>query len=157
MPSLPKRRRPAKRILILPDETTIGFVTCCTKGRVPWLADERCHTILSGIWKSADAWLVGRYVIMPDHVHLFASPGNLNISLDDWIQYWKSLATKAIAEQDKRWQRDSWHRRLRCGDSYSAKWLYARENPVRKGLVGKPEDWPFQGELYALRWWENRR
>src|SRR5256885_6005252 len=25
-------------------------------------------------WKTADHWLVGRYVIMPDHIHLFCAP-----------------------------------------------------------------------------------
>jgi hypothetical protein len=39
---------------------------------------------------------------------------------------------------------------LRSGESYSQKWDYVRENPVRAGLVSTFEDWPWQGEIEAL-------
>jgi hypothetical protein len=28
-------------------------------------------------------------------------------------------------------------------------------NPVRAGLVSRPEEWPYQGELNVLEWREN--
>ena len=31
--------------------------------------------------------------------------------------------------------------------SYSQKWEYVSENPVRARLVEKFDDWPFQGEI----------
>lgn len=39
---------------------------------------------------------------------------------------------------------------IRHGESYSEKWEYVRQNPVRAGLVGTPEDWPWQGEIMAI-------
>jgi len=33
---------------------------------------------------------VGRYVVMPDHIHLFAAPGELQEPLENWIRFWKS-------------------------------------------------------------------
>jgi REP element-mobilizing transposase RayT len=39
--------------------------------------------------------LVGYYLLMPDHLHLFAAPHNLNIPLNRWMTYWKRLFTVA--------------------------------------------------------------
>jgi hypothetical protein len=41
---------------------------------------------------------------------------------------------------------------LRRSESYTDKWNYVRENPMREGLVPKPEDWPYQGMLNVLPW-----
>jgi hypothetical protein len=37
-------------------------------------------------------------------------------------------------------------------DSYSEKWYYVRNNPVRASLVEHADNWPFQGELEILFW-----
>ncbi|PYI92762.1 MAG: hypothetical protein DME97_08025 [Verrucomicrobia bacterium] len=50
----------------------IVFVTVCTKDRKPLLANAEMHEILRESWQLAERWLVGRYVIMPDHIHCFA-------------------------------------------------------------------------------------
>jgi len=39
---------------------------------------------------------------------------------------------------------------LRSSESYSQKWDYVRENPVRAGLVANADDWPWQGEVESL-------
>src|SRR5437588_8439357 len=53
-------------------------------------------------------WLVGRYVVMPDHVHFFCAPNGVDIpSLERWMQYWKTIVTKTIgAKKGEVWQRD---------------------------------------------------
>ncbi len=43
-----------------------------------------------------------------------------------------------------RWQRDFFEHRLRSDESLDAKAGYILENPVRAGLVAKPEDWPYR-------------
>jgi hypothetical protein len=35
---------------------------------------------------------------------------------------------------------------------YEEKLAYVRENPLRKKLVEKAEDWPYQGRIYDLQW-----
>jgi REP element-mobilizing transposase RayT len=99
-------------------------------------------------------WLVGRFVIMPDHIHLFCAPSALDgPSLDRWMRFWKSLATSSMgAKAGTVWQRHHWDRQLRSGESYDDKWEYVRSNPVRHGYVVNADDWPFQGELNELRW-----
>ena len=89
---------------------------------------------------------------MPDHIHLFAAPGVPDLPLENWVRYWKSQFTKRHAVANHSWQTDHWDRRLRRRESYAEKWDYVRANPVRKGLVRRPEDWPFQGEVFDLAW-----
>ena len=155
-PSLPVRKRPVHGVLRSALEPTIVFVTACTKDRVRWLATPGCHELLREIWREAAAWRVGRYVIMPDHVHLFASPADQDVSpfvsLEKWMAFWKSLFSKRKGDPGCRWQSSHWDRRLRRSESYAEKWEYVRDNPVRHGLVERAEDWPFQGELFELRW-----
>ena len=51
-----------------------------------------------------------------------------------------------------RWQTDCWDTQLRSAEHYHERWEYVRLNPVRKELVNRVEDWPWQGELDVLRW-----
>lgn len=151
-PDHPERKHPAHGVLEIEGQPTIVYVTVCTKQRVPWLATEQNHELLRSVWQSATAWLVGRYVLMPDHLHLFASPGDLDIGLDDWVKYFKSQFRKEHPDKSIRWQTDHWDTRLRSGESYDDKWQYVVNNPVRHGLVERAEEWPYQGELFGLRW-----
>jgi len=149
---LPNRRKPAEGVHIELGRPNFVFVTVCTKDRHPWLACEEAHRLLVQVWHQADAWLTGRYVLMPDHLHLFAAPRDLRFTIERWLQYWKSQFSKAHNHADWVWQSKAFHHRLRHDESYSQKWLYERENPVRAGLVADIEAWPYQGEVYELRW-----
>jgi putative transposase len=146
------RKKPAHGVLIDPLQPTIVLVTVCTKDRSPWLATSENHKTLCATWSEASAWLVGRYVLMPNHVHFFAAPGRLEIPLDHWVRYWKSQFTQARYFSEQEWQVNHWDTRLRSGESYDEKWAYVRENPVRAGLVERFQDWPYQGELSVLHW-----
>ena len=48
------------------------------------------------------------------------------------------------------WQEEFFDHVLRSGESYSQKWNYVKENPVRAGLVKNADDWPWQGEIETL-------
>lgn len=138
--------------MIDPSRPTIVFLTVCAKDRVSWVATPENHDALRQAWTEADAWHVGRYVLMPDHLHLFAAPGRLEIDFDRWVRYWKSRFSMSRKIPAQEWQTDHWDTRLRSGESYDAKWVYVRNNPVRAGLVKNAEEWPYQGELHALSW-----
>jgi putative transposase len=148
----PGRRHPASGVFISLEHPTIVFLTVCTKDRRPWLAQSVVHETLVQVWNEANAWLVGEYVLMPDHLHLFCSPQALSFTLDQWVRYWKSLFSKRIQQPEYRWQTGHWDTRLRRSENYREKWAYVRMNPVRKGLVAASEFWPFQGPINALRW-----
>lgn len=153
---LPDRRRP----IHLPNlekgnRSTIQFVTVCTKDRQSILTETSAHHALRNLWQDRSVFRVGRYVLMPDHIHLFCQPTRFPAEpLSKWIRFWKSRfsATWKNRPQGPIWQRDFWDRELRSGESYTAKWKYVVENPVRAGLVDHSEDWPFQGEIHQLPW-----
>lgn len=133
----------------------ILFVTICTKDRKQILTDSAVHNAVLAAWQMQPSWLVGRYVIMPDHIHLFCAPATLDIPpLEGWLRFWKLLATRNWPNQVHLpiWQRHFWDTQLRRGESYDEKWDYVVENPVRAGLASRAGDWPFQGELNVLRW-----
>ena len=148
----PSRRHPAHGVIPAYNKPTIVYVTVCTKGHRPWLASHDVHEQLKSVWMEANAWLVGRYVIMPDHIHLFAGLGPRELPLENWVRYWKSRFTMLHNNAARRWQADHWDTRLRGRDGYDSKWEYVRNNPVRHGLVATPDEWPFQGEIYPLPW-----
>src|SRR6266849_10265924 len=54
----------------------IYFITTCTLKRRSILASKEVAKILIDEWRCAHdrhGWAIGRYVIMPDHVHFFCS------------------------------------------------------------------------------------
>jgi putative transposase len=147
-----RRGKPAQDVHIYSGQPTIVFVTVCAKDRARWLACDEVHRLLAEIWRLADAWLVGGYVLMPDHVHFFAAPHDLRFTIEQWVTFWKSSFSKSHAHPEWQWQDHSFHHRLRRDESYSQKLVYARENPMRAGLAERAEEWPYQGTIHNLRW-----
>jgi REP element-mobilizing transposase RayT len=92
-----------------------------------------------------------RLRIMPDHIHFFCSPTDISSAIEPWITFWKREFRRALGAEAPRFQIDSFHHRLRGDESYAQKWEYVRANPVRAGLVKRPEDWPYQGVIHELR------
>ena len=133
---------------------TILFVTVCVKGKRPLLANDSAHECLRKAWTVANAWRVGRYVIMPDHVHLFCAPATGDHTFKKWMEYWRYCFTREWPFMSEKpiWQRNYWDTQLRRGENYRGKWEYVRQNPERAGLVKSADDWPFAGEMYVLRW-----
>lgn len=150
------RRAPVHHSVVeFGNQSVIVFLTVCTERRQPILANKIAHELIVSAWDSAPTWKVGKYVIMPDHIHLFAAPNTLPpSSLHPWVAQWKAYVSRQLPRPlgSKVWQKNFWDTQLRQGESYSAKWEYVRENPVRASLVATPEEWPFQGELNILPW-----
>jgi len=133
----------------------IIFLTICTKNRQRILANAQAHELLKSTWQKQPTWLVGRYIIMPDHIHLFCAPATLPPSpISPWVKFWKSSAARLWPQpkEGSPWQRHFWDTQLRRGENYAEKWRYVMENAVRAGLVKRAEDWPYQGELNVLQW-----
>jgi len=96
---------------------------------------------------------VGRYVIMPDHIHLFAGFGPESTSVSTWMKSLKNAISKILrnaAFRGPHWQKGFFDHVIRSEESYNEKWLYVRDNPVRTGLVRSAEDWPYAGEISNL-------
>ena len=118
------------------------FLTVCTARRQKILAAAVPAKILIDSWTAAPkvhGWVVGRYVVMSDHVHFFASPGAKAKSLSAFIRDWKKWTTRQLHNAGIVapivWQTEFFDHVLRSADSYEEKWNYVRDNPVRAGLV----------------------
>jgi len=137
-------------------ESPVYFVTFCTHNRQALLANEGVHNIfrvgsLNAVQNNA---AVGRYVIMPNHVHLFIRIGREG-KLSATVKFLREGITKYLRRNNpglRVWQPGYFDHVLRSGESYAEKWEYVRYNPVRAGLVKKPEEWLFQGEIETIVW-----
>ena len=152
-----RQRLPHLAPLEIVNQSTVIFLTMCVSKRRPLLARPEIATLLLDCWSKADHWLVGRWVLMPDHLHLFCAPKTFPAApLKSWARFWRNEVTRRWPHRDETpiWQPDFFDRRLRSVESYHQKWLYLWENPIKSGMVKRPEDWPYQGEMNVLQWHE---
>jgi len=181
---LPQRHNPSPGVHIHLGQSNIVLLTVTTDQRNPWLANTTAQRLLYETWSEAKAWLVGDYLLMPDHLHCFCAPHDLRFTIETWISYWKrefalkrkrlvsslappetglvgraspravavGRASPRAALPEWKFQSRGWHHRLRDGESYSEKWFYVQENPVRKNFCKSIEDWPFKGRVFDLIW-----
>jgi REP-associated tyrosine transposase len=139
----------------------IYFVTACTHERQRTLNNADVHERFVEFGKEGEAhgaWL-GAYVLMPEHLHAFVVIDDERLKLSRWIKSLRNAVLKALRAKGIRsphWQKGFFDHILRSGDSYSAKWEYVRENPVRAGLVNKWREWPFVGEIFDLEFRNDR-
>ena len=151
-------RRPLRLERLFTRRHPFYFVTFNTSGRARTLAHPEVHNAFRAFAHKAHHnydVAVGRYVLMPDHVHLFVALPPTGITLSRWTQSLRSVLGKELLRrgvQMPHWQEGFFDHLLRSGESYSEKWEYVRVNPVRAGLCRKPEDWPYQGEIMSIQY-----
>ena len=144
------RKTPAKGVHLILGQPNWVFLTVSSHQREPWLADSTIQKALHEIWQfNATTWLVSDYLLMPDHLHLFCVPRDLQVPLERWIAFWKDRLAKTCSTAGS-FQSGGFHYRLRSGESYVEKWNYVRSNPVRAGLVALPEEWPYFGRVHEM-------
>jgi REP element-mobilizing transposase RayT len=130
----------------------VYFVTLCTKDRRRALANATVHSVLIDYGRTGllAGCAVGRYVIMPDHIHLFVA-GADDFDLGVWVRGLKRVVAAAVSGgRGGLWQRGFFDHVIRNSESYSEKWDYVLENPVRARLVSSADKWPFQGEIVPI-------
>ena len=154
-----KQRRPERlrRLELLFVRPPIYFVTTCTEGRRSILASTTIHenfVRFANEGPAHGAW-IGAYVLMPDHLHAFVAYDDEKISLAGWMKSLKNALSKTLRSNGipaPHWQKTFFDHVLRSAESYTEKWHYVRENPVRAGFVKDWEDWPFRGEIFDLEY-----
>ena len=140
---LPERKTLPHQIPSWVQGGSLYFITLCTQPRGqnqicrPEIAEWIRETF--AFREDRGDWWVYLLLLMPDHLHAVMSfarnPGMLK-SLVQWKRY-------TAREQGLQWQRDFFDHRLRGDENQAEKALYIRMNPVRSGLVARPEDWPY--------------
>jgi putative transposase len=141
--SLPQRSKLPHGILPWARTDAIFFITICC---APREANQLGHaSVAQLIWESIEFrqrrgdWYVYEWLLMPDHLHaLISFPPEKDLT--KIIANWKEIVAKRTSIT---WQRDYFDHRLRSHESHEEKSQYIRQNPVRKKLVTRAEDWPF--------------
>lgn len=145
------RRYPAKGVILSSDMPLVLWCTVSSiQPNVTWVAQERVLSALVDIWSQAEMkWLVGDFVLMPNHLHFFCRPKSItaDLSVERWTGYWKDRLSKRLRQPLWRFQDGIFHTRIRSDAHYQDRLSYLRENPVKAGLIGKPEDWPWRGQI----------
>jgi len=136
-------------------ENPIYFVTFCTHSRRQILSCESVHNVFQEFCGNASdrKIFVGRYLLMPDHIHLFVKVPPPSENLSKWVKSLKNVLSKQLRSGGctaPHWQKGFFDHVLRSQESCSQKWQYMVENSVRKQLAVGFEDWPHQGEIHAL-------
>ncbi len=194
----PRLKRPDRLFVSHP----LYFVTACTENRKPILANAKVHHDFQELCHAGleRGVFVGKYVLMPDHLHLFVAFNDAFESalaahrhtqtrpetpeactenratvaavydrrsppvaavydrrgamLSNWMKSLKNSLSKTFRSMSipaPHWQKGFFDHVMRSSESYSEKWAYVAENPVRKRLVVRSQDWPYQGEISPLQ------
>jgi putative transposase len=123
------------------------FLTLCTAGRERVLARDQIHDrfrLFTSDSLVRYGWWVSCYVLMPDHVHLFARSNQTAKPLGEWVKALKSV----VSRREFKWQSGFFDHVLRTSESASEKWEYIKQNPVRAGLAGDADRWPYWGAFH---------
>ncbi len=143
VPDLPQRVRLYHQPPGWVKDDALFFVTlcCATRGR----SQLDNAKVFGEILDSADyyiesgKWWIGSFLIMPDHLHALMSFPEL-AKMEKTICDWKRFIAKRNSIV---WQDGFFEHRLRSKQSANEKWHYISNNPVRKGLVEHPAQWPY--------------
>ena len=89
-------------------------------------------------------FLLYGYVVMPDHWHALiwtTYPLTISRAVQDIKWHLASSLNRARSRSGSIWQHQFWDRFARHGKEFRDRLVYMHLNPVRKGLVARPEDW----------------
>ncbi len=105
--------------------------------------------VLSQIRQAANAWdlAVLAYCLMPDHVHLVVQGTCADADLQAFVSSFKQRNgfDHAQTTEGRLWQGGYHDRVLRRDESVLTTIAYVLNNPVRAGIVQRPEDYPWSG------------
>ena len=147
------------------------FLTFSCYRRLPYLNNDHSRiTFLNTLehLRQRHRFFLFGYVLMPEHVHLLLTEPKIH-SLSTTISVLKGETSKLLkGTRPKFWQSRYYDFNVFTQPKFVEKLRYIHRNPVERGLVEKPEDWPWSsfrhwltGETGAVEieshWTWNRR
>lgn len=122
----------------------------CTHQRLRiFVVHPAVETVLREIRRAAGAeqFAILAYCFMPDHVHLIVQGIRETADLKRFATRAKQFSGYAHAKSGgtRLWQRYLYEHVLRDDETTAAAVRYVLTNPVRAGLVHRPQDYPFLG------------
>jgi REP element-mobilizing transposase RayT len=115
----------------------------------PWLARPDCaETLIECLleWRSELDFKLFAFVVMPEHVHMLCMPTEtaglrsivMNVKRDSAWQI-----NRLLRRSGRFWRGEFFDHWMRTKAQAARTVEYIHENPVRRGLVKRPEDYPY--------------
>lgn len=124
----------------------LHFITFSCFHRLPLLESPAPKNTVEAVLEALRARHAARiyaYVIMPEHVHLLVNEPPF-ILLAQFLKAVKqSTSRKLKGEREKFWQERYYDRSVRGEDARSEVIRYIHRNPVKRGLVASPGNYPW--------------
>ena len=125
------------------------FVTFCKGDRIAFAPEARDAVLQHCLHDNGKRYDLQAAVIMPDHVHLLLAllrdEKGWPYSLPTILKLLKGTSARSInkpsGSSGPLRQEESFDHVLRSQESFEKKLEYLRQNPVRLGLVERPEDY----------------
>ena len=128
------------------------FVTFTTRDRSILDPEEREIVLNCCVHDHGIAWCLYCAVVMPDHVHLIATP------YDQWtlprvLRRVKGISSRRINQRrgvrGSLWLSESFDRIVRTAENMRVKAEYVCENPVRAGISATADEYPWKWRLWV--------
>jgi len=168
---MPRIRRTLKRY----EEPGQGrYLTCSCYSRLPLFGNDRIKDAFAEhLTRVRSRWdfRLHAWVIMPEHIHLLVTPGLPAVRVTDLLRAtkrpfavlvlarWRALDAAILDRvRDARGAAHFWQdgggydRNIVSERELYEKVQYIHNNPARRGLIGRPADWPWS----SARWYERR-
>lgn len=121
------------------------FITFSCYRREPLLARPRAYEVFERVFEGVRqryGLVIAGYVLMPEHVHLLVGePCTAPLAVS--VQVLKQQTSRRLKRcgEVRFWQRRYYDFNVHNELKRVEKLRYMHRNPVRRGLVDKPEDW----------------
>lgn len=132
------------------------FITASTWEKKCILQSERMAKLLIEVlfhYQTQGKYCLHEFVVMPNHFHLLITPIG-SVTLEKTVQFIKGgfsfRAKKELAMGGEIWQTSFYDRRVRDANEYVRFRHYIHMNPVRRGLVSNPEEFPYSSAILKL-------
>jgi len=120
------------------------------------LSDPRIADLVERTFLRFDAerYRLHAWSIMPNHVHVVATPlaqWSLSSITHSWKSFTASKANVVLARKGAFWAPEYYDRVIRDEVHYDAALSYVAMNPVKAGLCRRPEDWRYSSSWSGER------
>ncbi len=126
----------------------IFFVTVNLRRAIAPLSQAEYEQVVAAIEASRRRlhFLFLGYVVMPDHWHALIGP-TFPLTISRVVQDVKWISARSLNRgrhaSGPVWQHQFWDRFVRHAKEFRERLDYMHLNPVRKGFVKRPEEWPW--------------
>ncbi|MFZ0665918.1 MAG: transposase, partial [Acidimicrobiales bacterium] len=134
----------------------LHFITCSCYRRLPLLGTARARNIFVEVLDQVRYRFVFKlvgYVVMPEHVHFLISEPTVGTP-STVMQMLKQRVSRLVREgtadgkDHSFWLTRFYDFNVRTKKKKVEKLVYMHLNPVKRGLVEQPDDWPWSSYLF---------